>query len=122
MIKARLDFGAESFGLRLSGHAGFAPEGEDIVCAAVSTLVFALLRYLERGEGTGMLKAKSIRGPRKGFARLSASPEEGQRERLLGAFELAECFLELLAENYPGNISSASFYEAEKENKNDLQA
>jgi uncharacterized protein YsxB (DUF464 family) len=30
-------------GLETEGHSGFAPEGEDVVCAAVSALVQALL-------------------------------------------------------------------------------
>lgn len=35
MIKIKLDEGA----LAVSGHAGYAPAGQDIVCAAVSTVV-----------------------------------------------------------------------------------
>ena len=37
----------------LRGHAGYAPPGEDIVCAAASALVFALI---------GVLEEKGLRG------------------------------------------------------------
>lgn len=32
----------------IKGHSGYAPEGEDIVCAGVSALFFAFSGYLER--------------------------------------------------------------------------
>lgn len=42
--------------LEISGHAGYAPSGQDIVCAGVSTLYGALVAELEHrerhGEGT----------------------------------------------------------------------
>ena len=43
MIRVRFD-GAQ---MTVSGHAGYAPAGRDIVCAAVSALVYALAGYLE---------------------------------------------------------------------------
>lgn len=36
--------------LTISGHAGYAEHGHDIVCAGVSALAFALLGYLEEYE------------------------------------------------------------------------
>ena len=36
--------------MTLRGHADYAPRGEDIVCAAVSALVFALIGALEEKE------------------------------------------------------------------------
>ena len=33
--------------ITVSGHAGHAPVGQDIVCAAVSALMYALAGYLE---------------------------------------------------------------------------
>lgn len=34
-------------GIKVSGHAGYAPTGQDIVCAAVSTLIQTLVRSIE---------------------------------------------------------------------------
>ena len=41
MIKAEYD--RESMTLCIEGHAGYAPKGRDIVCAAVSALVYTLI-------------------------------------------------------------------------------
>lgn len=42
----------------LRGHAGYAPPGEDIVCAAASALVFALIGALEE---KGLLRELVVR-------------------------------------------------------------
>jgi uncharacterized protein YsxB (DUF464 family) len=34
-------------GVSIKGHAGYAPHGQDIVCAAVSTLVQTLIQSIE---------------------------------------------------------------------------
>ncbi|MDD3747288.1 MAG: ribosomal-processing cysteine protease Prp [Anaerostipes sp.] len=34
-------------GVTVSGHANYAPRGQDIVCAAVSTLALALIKSIE---------------------------------------------------------------------------
>lgn len=36
------------YGFRLSGHAGFAEEGDDIICSAVSILVINTINAIER--------------------------------------------------------------------------
>lgn len=41
MIEAVYD--SEALTLTVSGHAGYAPKGQDIVCAGVSTLVYTLI-------------------------------------------------------------------------------
>ena len=44
MIRIHAD--VERMQLRVRGHAGYAPEGQDIVCAAVSALVYTLAQNL----------------------------------------------------------------------------
>ena len=34
-------------GFRISGHAGYAEEGEDIICAAVSAVAYTALGYMD---------------------------------------------------------------------------
>lgn len=50
--------GSKELSLTVSGHAGAAPHGEDLVCAAVSALVETLALGLERFDvpGTWTLK------------------------------------------------------------------
>lgn len=50
MITVRCAPGA----LTLTGHAGYAPHGSDIVCAAASMLAMALAQALEELPGSGV--------------------------------------------------------------------
>jgi len=42
--------------LSILGHAGYAEEGKDIVCASVSILTYTLVKCLENEESKGHLK------------------------------------------------------------------
>lgn len=46
MITVRITDTADGVEIFASGHAGFAPAGQDIVCAGVSALVFGTMAYL----------------------------------------------------------------------------
>lgn len=84
MIRVRFD-GAQ---VTVSGHAGYAPAGRDIVCAAVSALVYALAGYLEE---TGQAERVDIR---RGFADIRGT----------AALALVRCGVEQLAQAYPGCV------------------
>lgn len=47
MITARYDRDGEMHTLSVNGHAGYADKGQDIVCAGVSAIVYALIGWLE---------------------------------------------------------------------------
>ena len=103
VIYSELD-GPEGLTLRLeaSGHAGYAPAGQDIVCAGASTLMQALVSLLA-GEKTARSDAwDELEGPR--LAVTAAAPQEPWVE---GAFELAKAGFALLAERYPDNLRFA---------------
>ena len=44
MIQIRID--VEGMRLEIEGHAGYAPPGQDIICAAVSALTYTLAQNL----------------------------------------------------------------------------
>lgn len=46
MIKAEIGYGDRSYTVSIEGHAGYAPKGQDIVCAGVSALASAFLESL----------------------------------------------------------------------------
>ncbi len=49
MIKVKAVSKNELFQIiEISGHAGFAPKGEDLVCAGVSSIVFGTLNALDQ--------------------------------------------------------------------------
>lgn len=75
--------------ITVSGHAGYAPAGQDIVCAAVSALTYALAGYLEE---TGQAARSDIR---RGYADIEGAKGCG------AAFALVRCGMEQLAAAYP---------------------
>lgn len=50
MIIAKYDRDGETHTLSVNGHAGYADKGQDIVCAGVSAIVYALLGWLENNS------------------------------------------------------------------------
>lgn len=46
MIKAEIGFSDRDYTVNITGHAGYAPKGQDIVCAGVSALSSAFLESL----------------------------------------------------------------------------
>lgn len=78
--------------ITVSGHAGHAPAGQDIVCAAVSALMYALAGYLEETEQAARSDI------RRGYADIEGAGDCG------AAFALARCGMEQLAAAYPGCV------------------
>lgn len=78
--------------ITVSGHAGYAPAGQDIVCAAVSALAYALAGYLEE---TGQAARSDIR---RGYADIEGAEGCG------AAFALVRCGMEQLAAAYPSCV------------------
>ena len=88
--------------LEAAGHAGYAPAGQDIVCAGASTLMQTLV-YLLAGEESAKSDAwDEPEGPR--LAVTAAAPRKPWVE---GAFEFAKAGFALLAERYPDNVRFA---------------
>lgn len=88
--------------LEAAGHAGYAPAGQDIVCAGASTLMQALVSLLAGEENASSDAWEEPGGPRLAVA--AAAPQQPWVE---GAFELAKAGFALLAERYPDNLRFA---------------
>ena len=88
--------------LEASGHAGYAPAGQDIVCAGASTLMQTLCALLAGEEGTRSGVWDEPDGPR--LAVTAAAPQKPWVE---GAFEFAKAGFALLAERYPDHVRFA---------------
>ena len=75
--------GPEGLSCRLeaAGHAGFAPAGQDIVCAGASTLMQALV-YLLAGEENAHADGSALRRIAENIEvfQIDAHPRVGQRE------------------------------------------
>ena len=92
MIQAVFD-GAH---VTVCGHAGHAPAGQDIVCAAVSALVYALAGRLRE---TGRLE-RFQSAP--GYAEIAGTGDCARE------FALVRCGLALLARQYPDRVEVGS--------------
>ena len=77
----------------VTGHAGYAPKGQDIVCAAASALVFALIGSLRQEEN---LREVVIRP---GYVMLCAGGA------CAAEFALVRCGLEQLQARYGEFVS-----------------
>lgn len=102
--------------LEASGHAGYAPAGQDIVCAGASTLMQTLCALLAGEEGTKSGVWDEPDGPR--LAVTAAAPQKPWVE---GAFEFAKAGFSLLAERYPDNIRFADLSGRGEQSMVDLQ-
>ena len=88
--------------LEARGHAGYAPAGQDIVCAGASTLM-QTLAYLLAGEENAHSDAWDEEdGPR--LAVTAGAPRSAWVE---GAFAFAKTGFALLAERYPDHVRFA---------------
>lgn len=85
--------------IEAAGHAGYAPAGQDIVCAGASILMQGLVSALAGQPGVKSDVWDEPDGPR-----LCVTAAPPQEKWVDGAFELAKAGFALLAERYPDNI------------------
>ena len=84
--------------MRAEGHAGYAPAGQDIVCAAVSCLMQTLAYSAAEDEHTSSCIYQGKDGP-------VVNVEAGDSVLMRDKFELVADGLDLLAEQYPENVN-----------------
>ena len=110
--------GPEGLSCRLeaAGHAGFAPAGQDIVCAGASTVMQGLVCLLAGEENARSDAFDEPDGPR-----LAVQADAPCAEWVQGAFELAKACFALLAERYPENVRFADVSRRGEKSMMDLQ-
>lgn len=109
MITIIYDKKGKDMSLQASGHAGYAPRGQDIVCAAVSTLMQSLAYSVDSGTVTCDPGGDNI-------LRVQASWSLDT----LAKFELVMDGLMLLAQQYPANVRFVNLHANDADNM-DLQ-
>lgn len=93
MTQVRYTVTEERHELAIFGHAGYAKAGEDIVCAGVSAIGYALLGFLRNtteAKGLSFLEESG---------NLVVSAQGG--ERVSAAFEMAYIGLAQIQRSYP---------------------
>lgn len=102
--------------LEAAGHAGYAPAGQDIVCAGASTVMQGLVCLLAGEESARSDAFDEPDGPR-----LAVQADAPCAEWVQGAFELAKVCFALLAERYPENVRFADVSRRGEKSMMDLQ-
>lgn len=88
MIKAKFfkDNQGNLSGFDISGHAGYAEEGSDIICAAVSAIAYTAVGYFEEKKICG---TKPNYSECDGHMKLSLSQKESQSTEAKAVLEAA---------------------------------
>ena len=102
--------------LEAAGHAGYAPAGQDIVCAGASTVMQGLVCLLAGEENARSDAFDEPDGPC-----LAVQADAPCAEWVQGAFELAKACFALLAERYPENVRFADVSRRGEKSMMDLQ-
>lgn len=100
MLRARFYTAGDGVHMKLRGHAGSGPAGQDLVCAAASALACTLAGALERMDGQGMLAKPARISLRSGAADIAAVPRPECRSEVLMAFWMTEVGFHLLDGKY----------------------
>lgn len=89
--------------MRAEGHAGYAPAGQDIVCAAVSVLAQTLANKVEAAARSGRLLTSCVQHGET-FV-MQALPKPGPNALMVASwFDFVEEGLRALAEEHPDNV------------------
>ena len=98
MIKVNYETDGREHRLTMEGHANYADHGDDIVCAGASSIVFALLGWL---ENNGQYQEFTHCEVESGNVRIFC---EGG-DRTAATFEMAAIGLMQLADSYPDYVA-----------------
>ena len=102
-----------SITLKLTGHAGMAKKGEDIVCAGASILAYTVAQALQFMYEQGEMQKKPHIKLTEGDTVIVAKPKAETYAEALHTFFVAQVGYHLLAHNYPQYVKLSSFGEAE---------
>ena len=86
-----------SNGITMSGHAGYAPHGQDIVCAGVSALIQTLIQSIEE-----LTQDKIQYSMQPGMVDIKMRDLSEQAQLLVNSFFVG---LRLIADEYPENVA-----------------
>ena len=88
--------------LEVDGHAGGGEKGKDLICAAESMLISALIGALGEAEQRGRCETDYEDGD--GKAMVWAYPSMGCSNEIRAYFKMCIAGFRMLAERYPGNV------------------
>lgn len=104
MIKINIS----EYGISADGHAGYAEYGKDIVCSAVTGLLYTMAECIRQEKDVGHLRDMEIT-LEPGHAVITAVPVSEYVERLSAMFCTVKTGLAIVAEMYPDYVRIENF-------------
>ena len=106
-----ITYDRDDLSVKTVGHAGYAEEGQDIVCASITSLMYALGSYAMELDSRGMLyKAPRIR-LNEGDAEVSIRVIGLYAREARMTFDAVCDVFEGIRNNYPENVKYTKIYE-----------
>lgn len=105
MVRVEFSRCGGTYVLRMTGHAGQADVGRDIVCAAASILCYTAAQTALDLHERGMLRKKPRVDVSKGDATVTLCPRQDAAVEVLAALRTVETGFALLAHHYPEYVT-----------------
>ena len=115
MIDIRFYVNKGKLCMRAEGHAKAAPKGEDLVCAAVSTLALTLAETVTMLEEQGLLDCPAQIIAKDGSMKVKVRPRPEKTGMVLLAFLYCQAGMLMLWRGAPEYIQIKTFDKAEME-------
>lgn len=109
MIKVEMMQTDKGYSVAASGHADYAPKGQDIVCAAVSVLLQTLANEVTEAARAGLL-AVGVVAHGDGWMKVEMTPTDQTQDMADAWVELVQDGIDALAESYPENVELEVHY------------
>ncbi len=90
--------------LVISGHAGYAPHGCDIVCAAATILSYTAAECVKNAAAQGRLKEEPFISLNPGHIEIRCSPKYAYSSEIHAVFAALRGGFQMLGENYPMSV------------------
>ena len=98
-----ITFNPKDLELKVEGHAKHGKKGEDIVCAAISTLFYTLGEALHQSED--MMLYPLVFDDKDGNGYIKCSPKEEYAGNIARTYWTILVGMEMVANNYPKNVT-----------------
>lgn len=102
MIKVNVN--SKEYEITMDGHAGYAEQGKDIVCAAASILLYTLADTLKRFESICDSDINIDDDNGKIKAVIKCTPKQSFEGNIQLVYQIILNGLQLLADGYPDNV------------------
>ena len=100
MINVTFTETPQKLSLRVEGHAGYAEQGKDIVCASASILAYTVAQYVMEAEHNGDLASPPEMKLELGDTFISCEPQENVWKTMQDVFSFAKMGYIVLEYNY----------------------